>query len=374
MDRGNKRDLPNLVDDKEPRKRIFCCCCGRHHSLKSQAVLEADDHVEPVSAEDLQTAQRNFHIAIGNYYNSTKLAVPILDNIRLKFLKRIAPRIYTGNDIVAMDGKPLEVSIIGGAGNLREIIKTGPFSQVKVEILVLPGDHKKYEKISENDVLFQREGRRPLIVGDDQKIHLKDGIGLIKNLSFTDNSSWTKSKTFRIAVKVIDEGISAQFPKIEEAISEPIRVFDQRGEANKKHCHPKEEDEVWRLKGISKNGKYHSRLLSKDIKTVGDFLKIHAEMGDDYLKKLLGNKVPKKTWNMMVHNALGCISQKVPNETMKNASPSVLVTSFNPSTIEEDSVRNEAMGVALNHNFTLQDLDYLLFEGVVTDNFSLLNS
>lgn len=43
----------------------------------------------------------------------------------------------------------------------------------------------------------------------------------------------------------------------------------------KKHHPPKGEDEVWRLEGIGKDGKYHKRLSSKGIKNVCVFIKAY---------------------------------------------------------------------------------------------------
>lgn len=142
------------------------------------------------------------------------------------------------------------------------------------------------------------------MVGKDLILTLQDGVASILSLSITDNSSWIKSKKFRLAFKVKDDKM---FPPIGMAVSQPFRVMDHRGEVNKKHHPPSSEDEVWRLEGIGKDGTYHKSLSSHDIKNVGDFLKAYEKNGTN-LKKLLGNKVPKKTWEMMVAHAKECVN------------------------------------------------------------------
>lgn len=56
---------------------------------------------------------------------------------------------------------------------------------------------------------------------------------------------------------------------------------------NKKHHPPREEDEVWRLEGIGRNGKYHNRLSSINIETVGDFLKTYYEKGSLHIREVI---------------------------------------------------------------------------------------
>ena len=44
----------------------------------------------------------------------------------------------------------------------------------------------------------------------------------------------------------------------------------------KKHYPPFLRDEVWRLERIAKDGAFHTRLASKNILTVKDFLRLHV--------------------------------------------------------------------------------------------------
>lgn len=59
---------------------------------------------------------------------------------------------------------------------------------------------------------------------------LKEGVGTLGELSFTDNSSWIRSRKFRLGVKVAPgycKGI-----RVREAKTEAFAVKDHRGECN----------------------------------------------------------------------------------------------------------------------------------------------
>jgi len=46
----------------------------------------------------------------------------------------------------------------------------------------------------------EREGKRPLLTGDTT-VQLKDGVGVVGDITFTDNSSWIRSRKFRLGVR-----------------------------------------------------------------------------------------------------------------------------------------------------------------------------
>ena len=146
----------------------------------------------------------------------------------------------------------------------------------------------------------ERAGKRPLITGV-VNVTLNGGSSTVGELSFTDNSSWTRSRHFRIGAKVA--GGSHCGMRIREAVTEAFIVKDHRGEgmfslslyldiymtlaiylslmtesgstAYKKHYPPFPGDQVWRLKKIRKDGPYHKRLQDASICTVSDFLILH---------------------------------------------------------------------------------------------------
>ncbi|KAE8653346.1 hypothetical protein Csa_007572 [Cucumis sativus] len=274
--------------------------------------------------------------------------------LKLSFINQIAPTIFTNNEIKAKNGKPLVVAICDNTTNSKAIIKTGMLSRALVEFVVLDGEfgfNLRREKNNWNDfnesIVSERVGKRPLIVGNDKIILLENGFGQLNDLSFTDNSSWTKTKKFRLGVKFVDEEIKTKFPGIEGAVSEPFRVMDQRGKGYKKHHPPSRGDEVWRLEGIAKNGAYHQRLSSNAIENVDDFLKTYKQKGSTYLKQLLGEKVPEKIWKKMVNNVLECDS--VENEAnLNNLEDGKFYyqdfPSFNPTPGQHLGDNYEAMG------------------------------
>ncbi|PHU24659.1 Calmodulin-binding protein 60 D [Capsicum chinense] len=92
-----------------------------------------------------------------------------------------------------------------------------------------PDDHEDWtEEEFSKKVIREREGKRPLLTGD-LIIQLRDGVGYLGNVSFTDNSSWTKSRTFRLGLKLINR--SGEF-RVREGVSKPLIVRDHRGENN----------------------------------------------------------------------------------------------------------------------------------------------
>jgi hypothetical protein len=73
----------------------------------------------------------------------------------------------------------------------------------------------------------ERDGKRPLLTGE-LFVTLKEGEGCLGDFQFTDNSSWIRSRRFRLGVKAVAgccEGI-----RIQEAKTDPFIVKDHRGE------------------------------------------------------------------------------------------------------------------------------------------------
>jgi hypothetical protein len=73
--------------------------------------------------------------------------------------------------------------------------------------------------------LRERDGKEPLLVGNQRIITLENGVAFISKIMFTDNSRWLRGKKFRFGVKAMQNG-----EKIKEGRSQPFRVKDNRGE------------------------------------------------------------------------------------------------------------------------------------------------
>lgn len=152
-----------------------------------------------------------------------------LRSLKLKFLDVISPPVFTGTRIEGEESS-LKVALVDA--HTGQVVSSGPESCAKVEIVVLEGDFDGDDGDNwtaeefKNNIVREREGKKPLLTGD-AFLYLKEGIGWVSDISFTDNSSWTRSRKFRLGARLADsfEGISVQ-----EAKTESFIVRDHRGE------------------------------------------------------------------------------------------------------------------------------------------------
>lgn len=152
-------------------------------------------------------------------------------SLQLRFVNKLSSKIYTNNTIKAEDSTPIQIELFDTSSRTR--VKSGQLSSIKIRIVVLNGDFPfdEEEDWSEQEfntkVLQEREGKRPLLYGD-ATVTLKEGVGSIGDIIFTDNSSWMRSRKFRL-------GAIVQKPPTEVGIregrSEPFMVKDHRGES-----------------------------------------------------------------------------------------------------------------------------------------------
>ncbi|KAG6412338.1 hypothetical protein SASPL_125015 [Salvia splendens] len=203
--------------------------------------------------------------------------------LRLAFVKRLNLPIFTGTKIVDKEGGPLQIVLT---------------------------DHNKVHVWSSDEfsssIVKERAGKRPLLAGDQLCITMRDGVCSVGDVEFTDNSSWIRGRKFRLAARVVSQHGQAQPQIIQEAVTEPFVVKDHRGELYKKHHPPALDDEVWRLEKIGKSGAFHQKLSSNGINTVQDFLKLYI-VDSPKLKKILGNGMSEKMWNVTLKHAKNCV-------------------------------------------------------------------
>ncbi|KAJ1417168.1 hypothetical protein SESBI_16861 [Sesbania bispinosa] len=220
--------------------------------------------------------------------------------LQLCFTNRLPHTIFTQSNITAEGGVALQIELRDQQSKIRD-----EGSSVKVQICVLNGDFEKEVWTAEefnNQIVTQRPEKGPLLNGDTV-ITLKNGVAHINSkIVFTDNSSWTRTKTFRLGVKIVQYNSSGA--NIREGRSEPFKVLDYRGHAWKKHDRPSLKDEVWRLKKIAKGGKLHRQLSFHKIKTVKDLLQLYIT-NQSSLKQKIG-KVAGKSWDTIIAHAKGC--------------------------------------------------------------------
>ncbi|XP_074311723.1 calmodulin-binding protein 60 B-like [Silene latifolia] len=225
---------------------------------------------------------------------------------KLQFVKKLPSTLFTNTRIGDEEHAPLQVHLIDA--NSNNGIYHGKLSSIKLEIVVLNGDflangRENWTESEFNDnIVRQREGKRPLLIGE-LSVVLVNGVGSLGHVCFTDNSSWIRSRKFKLGVRAMASGSVGT--GIKEAVSEAFVVLDHRGESYQKHNTPSLEDPVWRLKKIAKLGASHNKLVSHGITTVKDFL-THYNMNPSSLRRVLGKGVPTKAWDTMVKHANEC--------------------------------------------------------------------
>ncbi|XP_042514421.1 calmodulin-binding protein 60 D-like isoform X2 [Macadamia integrifolia] len=224
---------------------------------------------------------------------------------QLHFIGTLPSTFFTNSKIEAENGTPIRIVICDASS--KSFITSGPLSSVKVDIVVLDGDFGEQEDWTAEQfhasVICEREGKRPLLTGN-LVVTLRGGEGYLGDIAFTDNSSWIRSRKFRLGARV-NRSFSSE-ERIREARSEAFIVKDHRGELYKKHYPPSFGDEVWRLEKIGKDGSFHNRLAAHGIKTVQDFLR-YLITDQSFLRSIFGNGMSNKTWDTIVDHAKTCV-------------------------------------------------------------------
>ncbi|KAL1549760.1 calmodulin-binding protein 60 B-like [Salvia divinorum] len=222
-------------------------------------------------------------------------------SLRLRFESRLPTTLFTGNKIGT---SPVKISLYDPSCD--KIVASGPYSWMKVGVVVVKGDFNGEEcsaKEFDRKVVQSRQGKGPLLNGE-ATVALNNGVGYIDNLSFTDNSSWDRTGKFRLGLRLHSSSGSGE-ASVREGVSNAFKVKDQRGESYKKHHPPWLNDQVWRLERIGKDGTCHKQLSKLGISNVGDFLRSLA-MNPTSVRDALG-KISNKKWDIIVAHAAECI-------------------------------------------------------------------
>ncbi|KAL9224590.1 hypothetical protein vseg_000610 [Gypsophila vaccaria] len=228
-------------------------------------------------------------------------------NLQLHFQSKLSLPLFTGGKVEGEQGATIHVVLLDATTG--HVVTSGPESSVKLDVVVLEGDFNNEDDEGwsqeefESHVVKEREGKRPLLHGELQ-VTLKEGVGTLGELTFTDNSSWIRSRKFRLGLKVASgycDGV-----RIREAKTEAFTVKDHRGELYKKHYPPALTDDVWRLEKIGKDGSFHKRLNSEKIYTVEDFLRV-AVKDSQKLRNILGSGMSNRMWEALMEHAKTCV-------------------------------------------------------------------
>lgn len=238
---------------------------------------------------------------------SFRIQAPEPSTMRLNFTKNLSLPIFTGTKIVNDENKPLQLIIEDTSGDNQNILRALSLS-LKVEIIVLDGDFPGGDRENwsteefDNSIVKERAGKRPLLAGDVH-VTMRGGAAVIGDIEFTDNSSWIRSRNFRLGARVVPD--SCKEFRIREAITEAFVVKDHRGELYKKHYPPKLDDDVWRLEKIGKDGAFHKKLASINVNSVQDFLKLSI-VDPAKLKNILGVGMSDRMWESTIKHARTC--------------------------------------------------------------------
>ncbi|KAL7205357.1 hypothetical protein ACSBR2_018327 [Camellia fascicularis] len=309
-----KRLLSFKVDDdgsRESKRRFTFATCGvtrdvmRGFSLHEFATMFEPLLRRVVRDEVECTIPRFYHSSPRSSLN--QLEPSQSRNWQLHFDDKLPSKLFTGSRIESEDSKTIKIVILDAIS--KKIVTSGPLSSVKVEIVALDGDFRAdgqedwTEEEFNANVVREREGKRPLVIGE-LVITLRDGVGYVADVSFTDNSSWIRGRKFRLGARTV-QSISTDV-RIREARSEAFVVKDQRGESYKKHHPPNLVDEIWRLEKIAKDGAFHKKLADNGITTVGEFLKFY-HVDQSSLRNILGCGISNKIWETIIEHATACV-------------------------------------------------------------------
>ncbi|KAF2608260.1 hypothetical protein F2Q68_00045567 [Brassica cretica] len=165
----------------------------------------------------------------------------IAPTLKLMFAKNLKKPIFTGSKIIDEDNNPLQIILVNDSNNDHYIAPVNLDRPIRLDIVALHGDFPSGDKWSSDEfdrnIVKERDGKRPLLAGD-VTVTVRNGVGTIGDIEFTDNSSWIRSRKFKIGVKVA-KGSSGQGVAVCEAMTEAFNVRDHRGEL---FVHNQEED------------------------------------------------------------------------------------------------------------------------------------
>ncbi|KAL4628854.1 hypothetical protein ACB092_05G267800 [Castanea dentata] len=318
MERSNsmareKRGLDSTsAEDGQPDRKRPALASVIVEALKVDSLQKLCSSLEPilrrVVSEEVERALAKLGTAKLTGRSSPKcIEGPDGRNLQLRFKTRLSLPLFTGGKVEGEQGAAIHIVLLDATAG--HVVTSGPESAVKLDVIVLEGDFNNEDDENwsqeefDSHVVKEREGKRPLLTGDLQ-VTLKEGVGTLGDLTFTDNSSWIRSRKFRLGLKVASgysEGI-----RIREAKTEAFTVKDHRGELYKKHYPPALNDEVWRLEKIGKDGSFHKRLNKAGICTVEDFLRLVVR-DSQRLRNILGSGMSNKMWDVLVEHAKTCV-------------------------------------------------------------------
>ncbi|XP_022848085.1 calmodulin-binding protein 60 C-like [Olea europaea var. sylvestris] len=308
---------PSSSQEAQPDRKRPALASVIVEALKLDSLQKLCSSLEPilrrVVSEEVERALAKLGPArLNGRVSPKRIEGPDGRNLQLHFKSKLSLPLFTGGKIEGEQGAAIHIVLVDARSG--HVVTSGPESSVKLDVVVLEGDFNNEDDEGWTPEEFgshmvkEREGKRPLLTGDLQ-VTLKEGVGTLGELTFTDNSSWIRSRRFRLGLKVASGSCDGVY--IREAKTEAFTVKDHRGELYKKHYPPALNDEVWRLEKIGKDGSFHKKLLEAGISTVEHFLR-HVMTDPQRLRNILGSGMSNKMWEVLVEHAKTCtLSGKV---------------------------------------------------------------
>ncbi|KAF8393066.1 hypothetical protein HHK36_021307 [Tetracentron sinense] len=315
--RGEKRsyeqslvDQDDIPQSKKPNVPALASVIVE--ALKVDSLQRLCSSLEPlfrrIVSEEVERALTKLgHAKLDGRSSPQRIVGPEGKKLQLHFKSRFPPHLFTGQKVEGEQGAAIHVVLLDV--NTGCVVQGGPESTARLNVVVLEGDFNDEDDDNwakehfESHEVKEREGKRPLLTGDLQ-VTLKEGVGTLGDLTFTDNSSWIRSRKFRLGVKVAP-GYCDKI-RVREAKTDAFAVKDHRGELYKKHYPPALQDEVWRLDRIAKDGALHKKLIMAKILTVEDFLRLLVR-DSQRLRNILGSGMSNRMWENTVEHAKTCV-------------------------------------------------------------------
>ncbi|XP_039172376.1 calmodulin-binding protein 60 B-like [Eucalyptus grandis] len=231
---------------------------GSERKLKPRSCLIEEDgwselreELEPAKSHSAKDCRRA---------NGESTAKNDARNLQLQFQTKLSLPVFTGEKLEGEGGASISVALVDA--NTGQVVTLGLESSIKLDVVVLEGDFNKYDEDNwaqeefENYIVKEREGKGPLLTGN-LVVTLEQGLGELGKLIFNDDSSWTRSKSFRIGLKVT-LGCCGN-TRIREAKTDAFPVKEYKREAHRRHYPLACNHGVRRLEKIAKDGKSHRK-------------------------------------------------------------------------------------------------------------------
>jgi hypothetical protein len=138
--------------------------------------------------------------------------------------------IFTTREVQAADGDHIKVRMVSSSQQDSNFLPR-LLSTATVKIVVLDGDfnadnHDVWASEDFEDHVVRPRDKHGVVLTGKLVVKLENGEGCLHNVTFVDNSKFTRSGKFRLGVKIIGD-VGEQ---VQEGISEPFTVKHRRGE------------------------------------------------------------------------------------------------------------------------------------------------